>query len=1174
MHKRSQCDIKNEQKHKSVEISMMFSGFIPLPEWMRSGQPGLRTHFRSRKKDMDERKRRKLSIIFSIQKGLNKVVPTKSILKHFASTNFCFNRTTNELMLSNLKICLQAVAIEQKTNIDIFTNESRDEFDPHVTGFLFGVNLEGPEIRDTLTLEQLEKQPKIRLVYFEHFRIFGLITNLDKYLKQIRCEFCGLISKRESRSQIARHINRCRRITQGAKVQDETCFAKKYKNIFEQISTKTGMDIEMKAKLMANNFLCFDIECFLKPIQGDPNDLLAQQKMHFENQHVLVSIQCCSNVNGFTEPKIFVTENADESPSLVLPKFVSYLQEVQAKCLSQSLADDEVFSLVRRIEILRDHAIDSRNKYEEMVFGKALKDIEQHYTTLVCFAYNSARYDNYILIRQGLIDILEEKFQTQPNVLLRGNDILQISIPGKLKFLDFYRFQSNASLRSLYKSYSESLKNVYDMDISDIEKAYLPYDKVCASKEEMEAIPIDSIHYEDFKSSLTQQNELNADFERFQELLDRDVSVENAKKQLGVKSIPEKGEIVFEKLKKDWAEKKIENFFQIFELYSIRDVQPLVPIVQSEAYFYAKLGLYIGDFTGIPSISEAYFFRSAENSYWLQPNQKMAISARNSIVGGYSGCLMSRHCIVNKTRIAPHEYGLKSSLCKSIQGFDCNSMYLSALTAPLPSGIYVVRQKDDNWAPVIEGKEKTHLSLAFMALVCELMGWEFKKVQHMCSPDSEARISVCLGENQSPLSLKQRELDFIKSFYGIVWYNGRILQNFQPLSLPINIEPGELQECGYERQFFAPENMFTLSEAEKKKLSEKPRKRFFKSYKVDGYLELFEKCVQDDGTSQIMKHKVVFEMMDDFTHSLCQDCPGMQDTEYCNPFTKKSHEQQRTETLRRLFHLSTQRSISLIFITDCKFKRLLKENAWAQSFYENFNLMGTGPLIPSFKDEAELISAILDKRIEGLVECKISVPQSDRHKFSRFPPCFSRKGITEDTIKNTPMADMSKAISESGDGILKTPRELVCLGFESQGMFSTRYIRKMKTYFNVDISELGDVYEMKVQRVFKATADFINEQRSNSKSSIASQKFKLIGNSFYGRLLLDSAKFTTIKYMNEQKASRWVNNPRFVDLADVSYDPTVRSFFQVRLQKSTIKDKSLSYLGLCVLQEAKLMILR
>ena len=139
-----------------------------------------------------------------------------------------------------------------------------------------------------------------------------------------------------------------------------------------------------------------------------------------------------------------------------------------------------------------------------------------------------------------------------------------------------------------------------------------------------------------------------------------------------------------------WEQEGMKTMRDYLIWYNNRDVQPFVEALEKMAVTYREKGIDLfKDGISVPGLTMKYLFKiSPEANFALFGNKDRDLyqKFRENLVGGPS-IVFTRYHEAGKTRIRG------GKICKNIQGYDANALYLSALRQPMPTG-YPTRRKE------------------------------------------------------------------------------------------------------------------------------------------------------------------------------------------------------------------------------------------------------------------------------------------------------------------------------------------------------------------------------------------------------------------------------------------------------------------------------------------------
>ncbi len=134
-----------------------------------------------------------------------------------------------------------------------------------------------------------------------------------------------------------------------------------------------------------------------------------------------------------------------------------------------------------------------------------------------------------------------------------------------------------------------------------------------------------------------------------------------------------------------------------------RDVVPFLEALEKQSKFYTERGIdMLKDGISVPGLTLKYLFQGlGEDTYFTlfdEKNSDLHHLVKDQIVGGPSQ-IFHRYHEKNVTKLREADYGEEAKMCQGVTGFDCNALYLWALTQDMPTGWFVRRKAEDDFEP-------------------------------------------------------------------------------------------------------------------------------------------------------------------------------------------------------------------------------------------------------------------------------------------------------------------------------------------------------------------------------------------------------------------------------------------------------------------------------------------
>ena len=225
-------------------------------------------------------------------------------------------------------------------------------------------------------------------------------------------------------------------------------------------------------------------------------------------------------------------------------------------------------------------------------------------------------------------------------------------------------------------------------------------------------------------------------------------------------------------------------------------------------------------------------------------------------------------------------------------------------------------------------------------------------------------------------------------------------------------------------------------------------------------------------------------------------------------------------------------------IYECEWKNI-KSKKEVRSFVDK--LYPTSKWSRAHKKSAttdQLIKAIHDGDLFGIVECDIGVPDFLKAKFDEMAPIFKNTTVGLEDI-----GDHMRQYAEEHD-LLKKPRKMT-IG----SMFGTKIMLitpLLQWYLKHGLvcSKIYQVLEYTPMACFESAGQRVSNARRQGDidpdKSILAEMEKLFGNSYYGKTVTNKEKHTNITYfdqkLNETKLDKTISSNAFLGLTQIDPD--------------------------------------
>ena len=525
------------------------------------------------------------------------------------------------------------------------------------------------------------------------------IKNMSDYSQKYECSLCKKLFRNSS--NCLRHYLKCKN---ASKLRFPGKFYRASQSIFDKLQ-----DFDINVAECDKYFpwiIAFDMESVLMSIEQNCGSKTVKIQ-----EHCPVSASVASNIEGYTAPKCFI----NRSPPILIKCILEYLEEIQIKC--HSLAVTKWQGAIQALENLVDHwqnIVDEDKSRGNVSTLKYVKTLQQEFniycSQVIVLGFNSSKYDLQLIFPEFIKLFCSYESHSQ-FVIKKSNGYCCIS-NDKFKFLDISQYLAVGS------SYSSFLKS-YEIEEN---KSYFPYEWFDNhDKLNFPGLP----EYESFYSAMKKCNTLNSDYEKY-------------KKEGSVGPCPKTGAENYQDLLRIWKTKGMTTFSDFLMYYNNLDVKPFCLAVEKMFSFYQSKGIDLFKSTiSIPGVARKLLFNSAQElgfhfSLFDQKNKDLYFTFNKNCAGGPSIVFHRIHA-KNETKIRG------GKISQSIQGYDANSLYLYAMSRPMPTGPFIRRRKENNFKP--EVRDKYLYSYYWMDFFAKKEG---KTVSHRLNSNKEFRIGAYL----------------------------------------------------------------------------------------------------------------------------------------------------------------------------------------------------------------------------------------------------------------------------------------------------------------------------------------------------------------------------------------------------------------------------------------------
>ena len=214
----------------------------------------------------------------------------------------------------------------------------------------------------------------------------------------------------------------------------------------------------------------------------------------------------------------------------------------------------------------------------------------------------------------------------------------------------------------------------------------------------------------------------------------------------------------------------------------------------------------------------------------------------------------------------------------------------------------------------------------------------------------------------------------------------------------------------------------------------------------------------------------------------------------------------------------------------------------------------------------EILTAVIDGTLFGMVECDVRVPDNLREYFSEMQPVFKNVTVTRDDI-----GPFMRQYAEEND-IMSAPRRMLVGSYRGDKILLTTPLLRWYIAHGLVVDHVYQIIEYEPKPCFRHFGESVSTARRNGDSdpdkAIIADTMKLLGNSAYGKTVTNVDRHRNVKYCTEVGTSACVNNKRFRQLDVVTDDA-----YEITSSKARVTYDLPHHIGFFVYQYAKLRML-
>ena len=254
---------------------------------------------------------------------------------------------------------------------------------------------------------------------------------------------------------------------------------------------------------------------------------------------------------------------------------------------------------------------------------------------------------------------------------------------------------------------------------------------------------------------------------------------------------------------------------------------------------------------------------------------------------------------------------------------------------------------------------------------------------------------------------------------------------------------------------------------------------------------------------------------------------------------------------------------NLIEMWECEWDHLLSSDVNAAEFVKSRQLPHQNKTL----NQRDILEAVVNEEIFGLVECDLEVPVHLREKFAEMPPIFKNVDITREDI-----GDHMREYAER-EGLMKTPRRSLIGSMFGRRILLTTPLLNWYIKHGLNITHIYQVVQYRPAACFQPFGEAVSNARRDGdvdpSKAIIADTMKLLGNSAYGKTVTNQERHLQVQIAHSSKTvSRLINHPNFRAVHTLDEE-----LYEVELNKKAIRLSLPLQIGFFVYQYAKLRML-
>ena len=217
--------------------------------------------------------------------------------------------------------------------------------------------------------------------------------------------------------------------------------------------------------------------------------------------------------------------------------------------------------------------------------------------------------------------------------------------------------------------------------------------------------------------------------------------------------------------------------------------------------------------------------------------------------------------------------------------------------------------------------------------------------------------------------------------------------------------------------------------------------------------------------------------------------------------------------------------------------------------------------------QQQIIAAVVDGTLFGMIECDIRVPFELKDHFAEMQPIFKNTTVTRDDI-----GPFMRQYAVDHD-IMSTPRRMLVGSYRGDKILLATPLLQWYLAHGLVIDRVYQVVEYHREACFRHFGESVSAARregdADPDKAIIADTMKLLDNSAYCKTVTNIDRHRNVRYCTEVGTSLLINNKRFRQLDVVTDDA-----YEVTASKARLTYELPLHIGFFVYQYAKLRMLQ